>query len=57
MNVNTGKINPLNLVKQSSCKRHITAADIENPDRHTHVKTLDLLTEARRQDSRYDGYG
>jgi hypothetical protein len=57
MNVNTGKINPLNLVKQSSCKRYITAADIENPDRHTHVKTLDLLTEARRQDSRYDGYG
>jgi len=45
MNVNTGKIKPLNLVKQSSCKRHITAADIENPDRHTQVQTLDPLTE------------
>jgi len=39
--VETGKINPLNLIKQSSCKGHITATDIENPDQHAQAKALD----------------
>ena len=45
MYVDTGKVNSLNLIKQSPCKRHITAANIENPDRHTQVQALDALTE------------
>lgn len=44
MDVDTGKINPLNLIKQSSSKGHITAADVENPDRHTQVQALDPIT-------------
>jgi hypothetical protein len=41
VDVETGKINPLNLIKQSSCKGHITATDIENPDQHAQAKALD----------------